>query len=225
LKYAQFCPIAKASEVIGERWMLLVIRELLAGGSSFTELQRGLGNISPSVLSNRIQALIEHGILERVGAPVTKRRRYRLTQAGKELAPIVAAIAGWGSRWVRSRMTRDELDVELLMLHVSRNFDASAFPKAHAVVAFVFSDLHGSARCWWLLLDRGRTELCTARPGRAADVTLTCKLRSMAEVFNGNLALKSALAMGRIEAEGPVKIMRNAEHWLRPSPFARAASR
>ncbi len=224
VKYAQFCPVAKASEVIGERWMLLVIRELLAGASSFTELQRGLGSISPSVLSTRIQALVEHGIIERMEPASSKGRHYQLTRAGQELAPIIGAIATWGSRWTRSRMTRHELDVELLMLHLSRNFDASAFPRDNAVVAFVFSDLHGAGRHWWLLLTGGKTELCTVHPGRPADVTLTSRLRHMVELFTGTLPLKTALEGGELEAEGPPKIMRNAHRWLRSSPFAEAAN-
>ena len=222
MKYAQFCPIAKASEVIGERWMLLVVRELISGASSFTELQRGLGGISPSVLSSRIQTLVHQGIIERLeSAP--KGRRYRLTESGSELAPIIEAIGSWGHRWVRSRMSRDELDVELLMLHIRRNFDASAFPKDHAVVSFVFSDLHGEGRRWWLLVDDGHTELCTAYPGRAEDVTLTCRLRTMTEVFTGVVALKAALMTGQVEAHGPTQLMRTAHRWLRTSPFAGAA--
>jgi DNA-binding HxlR family transcriptional regulator len=221
LKYGQFCPVAKAAEVIGERWMLLVLRELMAGATSYTELQRGLGRISPSVLASRISALTEHGIIERVAASSAKGHRYRLTPAGTELAPVIDSIGRWGQRWVRSRMTRDELDVELLMLHIERSFDASAFPKNHAVVAFVFSDLRGSLRSWWLLLDDGQTELCAQSPGRAEDLRLTCGLRTMTEVFSGDTTVKTALAAGRLEAEGPLKLLRNVERWLCPSAFAR----
>ena len=166
MKYGQFCPIAKASEVLGERWTLLVVRELMSGATRYRDLQRGLGRISPSVLSSRIKTLLEHGIVERVQSDSEHGWEYRLTRAGTELAPIIESIGGWGQRWVRSRMTRDELDVELLMLTVERNFDASAFPKDHAVIAFVFSDLQGPMRRWWLLLDDGHTELCSQPPGR-----------------------------------------------------------
>jgi DNA-binding HxlR family transcriptional regulator len=220
MKYGQFCPIAKASEVIGERWMLLVVRELLSGATSFSELQRGLGQISPSVLSTRIKALVDHGIIEALEAGSGKGRRYRLTQAGAELAPTLESIGTWGRRWVRSRMTRDELDVELLMLHIQRNFDAGAFAKDHAVIAFVISDLSGTGRRWWLLVDDGRTELCTVSPGRTLDVTLTCRLRTLAEVFNGDVPLRAALASGQLEAEGPPKLTRHVQRWLRLSHFA-----
>jgi DNA-binding HxlR family transcriptional regulator len=220
LKYGQFCPVAKAAEVIGERWMLLLLRELVTGATTYTELQRGLGGISPSVLASRIKTLTAHGIIEKVAAGSATGRRYRLTAAGAELAPIIHSIGSWGQRWVRSRMTRDELDVGLLMLHIERSFDASAFPKAHAVVAFVFSDQPGAFRRWWLLLDDGQTELCAQPPGRAEDVRLTCSLRTMTEVFSGDITFKAAVTTARLQAHGPLKFTRNAEHWLRPSAFA-----
>jgi DNA-binding HxlR family transcriptional regulator len=219
VKYAQFCPIAKASEVIGERWMLLVVRELLAGATSFGELQRGLGHISPSVLSSRIRTLVEHGIIERV-EPETSKGRYRLTQAGRELGPIIEGVGNWGRRWARSRMTRDELDVELLMLHIQRKFDAGAFPLRHGVVAFVFSDLHGALRRWWLLIDDGQVELCTDAPGRVEDVVLTCQLKTLAEFFNGDIRLANALRDELLVLRGSPKVLRSLPRWLRASSLA-----
>lgn len=220
MKYGQFCPIAKAAEVLGERWTLLVVRELLSGATSFTELQRGLGQISPSVLSSRIKTLIDVGIIELAPSGLGNARGYRLTQAGAELAPALESIGVWGSRWVRSRMSRDELDVELLMLHLQRNFDAGAFPLRDAVVAFVFQDLHGAARRWWLLIARGEAELCTAAPGRSPDITLSCRLRTLAEVFNGDVPLADALRSGLLAADGPAKLTRSVPRWLQLSPFA-----
>jgi DNA-binding HxlR family transcriptional regulator len=223
MKYAQFCPVAKAAEILGERWMLLVLRELVSGATSYTELQRGLGRISPSVLSSRIKTLVEHGIIERVGADAPRKRHYRLTASGLELAPVIEGIGQWGQRWVRSRMTRDELDVELLMLHVQRRFDGGAFPKAHGVVRFIFQDLHGATRRWWLLVDDGRTELCAEHPGRNEDVTLTCGVRTLAQVVVGETTLRAALGDGRLVVEGPSKLLRNVQHWLGMPPRAAAS--
>jgi len=220
VKYGQFCPLAKASEVLGERWMLLVVRELVAGATRYAELQRGLGRISPSVLSARIKTLIDHGIVERVETDAARGFEYRLTQAGMELSPIIEGLGAWGQRWVRSRMTRDELDVELLMLSVQRNFDASAFALEHAVVAFVFNDLHGAERNWWVLLDGGSTELCSKHPGRAEDVQVSCKLRTLAQIYAGDTNVLAALAANLLEAEGPKKLTRSLHRWLRVSPLA-----
>jgi DNA-binding HxlR family transcriptional regulator len=223
VKYGQFCPVAKASEVLGERWTLLVVRELIAGATTYTELQRGLGRISPSVLSSRLKALIEHGIVEKLQYDAAPGTGYRLTAAGAELAPIIQHIGGWGQRWVRSRMTRDELDVELLMLHIRRNLDASAFPLLHGVVGFVFSDLHGALRRWWLLIDDGRVELCTDAPGRVEDVVVTCQLKTLVEFFNGDILLANALRDELLVLRGSAKVVRSLQRWLRASSLAAPA--
>jgi DNA-binding HxlR family transcriptional regulator len=223
VKYGQFCPVAKASEVLAERWTLLLIRELMAGPATYGELQRGLGRISPSVLSSRLRTLLEHGVVEKLEAGATAGHGYRLTPAGAELTPIIQQIGGWGQRWVRSRMTRDELDVELLMLHVQRQLDAGAFPLSHGVVAFVFSDLHGPLRRWWLLLDDGQVELCNDAPGRAEDIVLTCRLKTMAQFFNGDIGLAAALRDRLLVPQGSPEVVGSLRRWLRASPLAAPA--
>lgn len=182
-------------------------------------LQRGLGRISPSVLSSRLRALLDHGVIERVDGPAAS-GGYQLTAAGAELAPIIQHLGNWGQRWVRSRMTRDELDVELLMLHLQRAFDVDAFPVRHGVVGFVFTDLHGALRRWWLLVDDGQVELCTDSPGRSEDVVLTCQLKTLAEFFNGDIALVDALRDQRLALRGSPKMRGSLPRWLRASSLA-----
>lgn len=220
MKYGQFCPIAKASEVLGERWTLLVVRELVSGSTRYKDLQRGLGRISPSVLSSRLKALVDHGIVEKVESDAAHGYEYRLTRMGSALSPIIESVAVWGQLWVRSRMNRDELDVELLMLRVQQSFDVRAFPEQHGVVAFVFSDLHGKLRRWWLLIDDGRLELCAEAPGRQEDVTLTCQRRTLAQVFTGESTLRAALAEGLLEARGARRLASSVQRWLCPPPLA-----
>jgi len=220
MKYGQFCPIAKASEVLGERWTLLVVRELVSGSTRYRDLQRGLGRISPSVLSSRLKVLVEHGIVEKVESDAVHGSEYRLTAMGRELGPIIESVAVWGQLWVRSRMNRDELDVELIMLRVQQNFDASAFPEEHGVVAFVFSDLHGKLRRWWLLVDDGQLELCAQPPGRKEDLTLTCARRTLAQLFTGESTLKGALAGGLLTTRGSRKLTSSLQRWLRPAPIS-----
>jgi DNA-binding HxlR family transcriptional regulator len=220
VEHGQFCPIAKASEVLGERWMLLVVRELVSGATRYRDLQRGLGRISPSVLSARLRTLVDHGIVEKVDAAGAPGGAYRLTRAGVDLAPVLERIAVWGQRWVRSRMSRDELDVELIMVSVQRSLDATAFPRRHGVVAFRFTDVHKPEQRWWLLVDDGQAELCSQPPGRREDVTLVCQARTLAEVFTGVTTVARALRDGLLEAQGAPKLTRNVPRWLRASPLA-----
>ena len=128
--YGQFCPIAKACEALGERWTLLLIRELLCGSHRYNDFKRGLPLISPTMLSQRLNTLLERGLIERKRSNDQKSWEYHLTQAGRELEPIVMGLGNWGARWVRSKMSKDDLSVELLMWDMRRTIDTSAYPKA-----------------------------------------------------------------------------------------------
>lgn len=124
--YGQFCPIAKASEVLGERWTNLVIRELIAGSDSFNDLRRGLPLISPSLLSARLKSLERADVVKRTVSG--KNVSYRLTESGEELKPIIMQLGVWGHRWARSDLSAQDLDPSLLMWDIHRNLDAGFFP-------------------------------------------------------------------------------------------------
>ncbi|MCB1803649.1 MAG: helix-turn-helix transcriptional regulator, partial [Candidatus Competibacteraceae bacterium] len=113
MEYGQFCPIAKATEIIGEKWTLLIIRELLMGGSRFNELQRGLALISPTILSRRLDSLSEHGLVLKKKIPGQRGFEYFPTESCQELLPIIRSLGDWGMRWARSNLTEKDYDVEL----------------------------------------------------------------------------------------------------------------
>src|SRR5215472_10221356 len=96
--YHQFCPVAKAMELLDERWTMLIVRELVMGSQHFNDLRRGVPRMSPTLLSKRLRQLTSAGLIERrVGGGETL---YQLTEAGRELRPIVEAIGAWGIRWM-----------------------------------------------------------------------------------------------------------------------------
>ena len=109
--YGQFCPVAKATELIGERWTLLILRELVLGTHRFSDFQRALSRISPSLLSKRLKVLEEAGIIVTKTQQGRRGRQYFLTPAGKQLSPIIEHLAVWGMRWARGQLTEDELDI------------------------------------------------------------------------------------------------------------------
>src|SRR6185437_2774321 len=120
--YNQFCPLAQALEVLGERWTLLVIRELLCGSHRFSELQRGVPLMSRSVLAQRLRSLEDAGVIER------RPDGYHLTQAGDELRPLVIACGEWGKRWAERKVRNADVDVALLMWDIQRRIDLDALP-------------------------------------------------------------------------------------------------
>jgi DNA-binding HxlR family transcriptional regulator len=97
--YGEHCAVARALDVVGERWALLVVRELLLGPKRFTDLRAGLPNAKPSVLSQRLRELEAAGVVRRrTLAPPSGARVYELTDDGRDLEPIVIALGHWGSR-------------------------------------------------------------------------------------------------------------------------------
>ncbi len=135
--YGQFCPVAKAMELLDERWTLLIIRELMMGSQHFNALRRGVPRMSPALLSKRLQTLVRAGVVERWedGNRVT----YRLTESGKELEPIVVALGQWGIRWI-SELGDEDLDPHLLLWDIRRGIDTEAVPDGRTVIGFVFPD-------------------------------------------------------------------------------------
>lgn len=98
MEYGQLCPLAKATEILAERWTFLVIRELLSGAVRFNQIRRGMPLMSPSLLSQRLQRLEHEGLVGR--EPSGSVHLYHLTEAGLDLAPIVQRLSQWGERWV-----------------------------------------------------------------------------------------------------------------------------
>ncbi len=114
IRYGQICPVSKAAELLGERWTLLIIRELVLGTTRFNDFQRALSQISPTLLTKRLNQLEEAGLVVRKTMPNQRRIEYHPTAASKELKPIILGLGEWGMRWARGQMNDDELDVEML---------------------------------------------------------------------------------------------------------------
>lgn len=100
-QYAQSCPVAKSLELVGERWTLLIVRDLLARPRRFRDLQESLSGIAPNILSERLKLMEEHGLIRRIFySEHPPRASYELTDKGRELGVVIGALAAWGSRHV-----------------------------------------------------------------------------------------------------------------------------
>ena len=116
MKYGQFCPIAKATELLGEKWTLLIIRELLMGSSRFNELQRGLSMISPALLTKRLQSLEQTGLLIKKKISGQRGYEYFASEPTEQLLPILLDLGDWGMRWAKDNLTDEDYDVDFLMI-------------------------------------------------------------------------------------------------------------
>ena len=162
--YGQFCPIAKAAQILAERWTPLVLRELICGSTRFNDLRRGVPLMSSSLLSQRLKFLEREGVIERWPAAAGHGFEYHLTAAGRELEPMIMLMGEWGARWVRSQLAPEDLDVTLLMWDMRRKVRPEQFPARRVVVAFEFSDVPQSKRRWWLVSEGKKADLCVTDP-------------------------------------------------------------
>jgi DNA-binding HxlR family transcriptional regulator len=211
--YGQFCPVAKATEVVGEKWTVLVLRELLLGSTRFNELQRGLSRMSPTLLAKRLRHLEECGIVIRKKLSGQKGYEYRLTAAGKELGPLIEILAVWGMRWARGQLTDDELDVEFLMRELQRRLQTEHLPDGETVICLLFGELT-KHKTWWLLVDGDVVDLCSEDPGKDVDLYISSRVRTIVEVWEGDLDLRKALRNGSIKATGSRHLVRTIPDWF-----------
>jgi DNA-binding HxlR family transcriptional regulator len=211
--YGQFCPVAKASEFIGEKWTLLILRELFLGTTRFNDFQRAMSRMSPTLLTKRLRHLEKCGIVIRKKLSGQKGYEYRLTAAGKELSPLLEVLGVWGMRWARGQLTDDELDVEFLMREVQRRLHTQHLPDGETVISLTFDELTRH-KTWWLLAEGSVVDVCTEDPGKDVDLYLNSTVRSLVEVWEGDLDMRSALRKGLIKAHGSSHLIRTMPDWF-----------
>ena len=215
--YGQFCPVAKAMELLDERWTMLVIRELLEGSRTFNALKRGVPRISPALLSARLQRLSRAGVIER--HQDATRISYVLTPAGRELHTVIEAIGRWGIRWI-PELGDEDLDPHLLMWDIHRNIDLEAVPDGRSVLRFSFRDVPGAASDWWVVISGDGVDLCDFDPGHPVAATVETDLGTLTRVWRGDMSWKQALHTGGLLLHGPTQARRIVPRWLKLSAFA-----
>ncbi|NDJ76474.1 MAG: helix-turn-helix transcriptional regulator, partial [Chloroflexi bacterium] len=137
--YGQYCPVAQALDVLGDRWTLLIIRDMMTGTRHFNDLKRGLPGISTGLLSKRLRQLQQAGIIEkRTTAAGRQTTAYHLTQAGHDLQPVIHALLVWGVDWAFGDPTLEQMDPLLLMWWMHDRVDHAHLPDHRVVIQFDF---------------------------------------------------------------------------------------
>jgi len=224
--YGQFCPVAMAAEILCTRWTVVLLRELIAGSTRFNDLRRGLPRMSPALLSQRLKELEAAGIIHRLpSARDSGAFDYRLTEAGKELEPLVEAFGLWGQRWVDSELSLQRLDVQLLMWDMRRNLVLEPLPPRRCTIQFQYPELPANRKNFWLVIDAGTVDLCGFDPGYEVDLLIRSALRTMTAVWMGIAKVRQEIEAGNIEIDGDRAIGDAIQDWLGLSPFAKEPSR
>ena len=169
MELGQFCPIAKSMEIIGEKWTILILRELLMGSTRFNALQRGLSMISPAILTKRLNTLCDYELVIKKRLPGQRGYEYLATPAAKELLPIFIELGNWGMRWTRQYLSNDDFDVNFLMTYLQRSIQVDNLPGKETIIKFQFTDLDKQPN-WWIVVSGENIDICTIDPCREVDV-------------------------------------------------------
>ena len=220
--YGQFCPIALAAEILAERWMPLVIRELLCGSVRFNDLQRGVPRMSSALLSRRLKELQFAGIVERRRGEAGG-FEYHLTPSGRELFPVVEKMGLWAQRWLRHDLIDGaNLDPDLLMWDIRRNVGRVPPRDRRYVAEFQLAGVPISRRRYWLVFESGVVDLCYRNPGFDVDLFVEASLRELTRIWLGHVPIEQAVREGRLRLDGARSDVAAFRSWFALSVFAPA---
>jgi DNA-binding HxlR family transcriptional regulator len=215
--YGQFCPVAKAMELLDERWTMLVVRELLLGSRHFNDLRRGVPKMSPALLSKRLKSLTRAGVIER--NEIDGRATYSLTECGKELTDVVEALGAWGVRWI-GELGEEDLDPHLLMWDIRRTIPIETWPRSRTTLAFHFDGVASKASRWWLVVADGEADVCDFDPGYEVSGTVETSLRTLTRIWRGDVSWQHALLDGTVAVSGPADVRRGIPEWIGQATLA-----
>lgn len=219
--YGQFCPVALGAEIFAERWTPLILRELMLGERSFSDIHRGVPKISRNLLTQRLESLQSSGVIEQVQTDREHRHHYRLTLAGRELAPVIDALGTWGYKWASKDLEDERLDPDFLMWSLRRMVRVDALPDERVVVVFRFR--RHMDRYYWLVLQRPEVDLCRYDPGYEVSLEVEGTVAAFAHVCLGHLGLLEAMRRGDVAVRGVPRYRNALPGWLGVTRFANLA--
>jgi DNA-binding HxlR family transcriptional regulator len=211
--YGQFCSMARAHEILGGRWTLLIVRELLCGSSRFNDIRRGIPRISRTMLSERLQELVFAGAVARTEGEHGP--EYALTKAGQELEGLVVALGTWGQRWLPRYAPSEDIELDPLLVDMQRRVRFAALPKEPFVLRFEIR--RNKPR--FMLLKGSEASACAQNPGFPEPLKISGPLAALVAWWRGDAAFADAQRMGLL-LEGPRPLARAFPGWFERYMFA-----
>ena len=209
--HGQYCPVSRAVDLLGERWTILIVRDMLVGTRRFNDLARGLPGLSRNLLSKRLRRLEQAGLVERLDG------EYLLTPAGEALRPIVFGLGGWAARWIFGDPRPSELDPDLLVWWMHTRIDTTLLPARRTVFHIHFAD---DPRRYWIVVDANGPSVCDVDPGFEVDVTISADVATLHRVWLGREPITDAVRSGGLAFEGPRALTRRMPDVLQLSHIA-----
>jgi DNA-binding HxlR family transcriptional regulator len=219
--YGQYCPVARTSELLAERWTPILVRNLLAGCRTFGELLEGAPGISKALLTQRLQLLERHGIVVKEPGSGRTPWLYALTEKGRALKAVTDAMGEWGAAWLE--LEPGELDPAYTLWATAKLVEPSLIPGGRLVVGVQLTDRPKDR--WWLLLREPYSEVCSTYLGWDEDLHLVTDTETLSRWNLRQIELADARRAGRLQLDGPRAKVRSFLGALRPSPYARTSPR
>jgi DNA-binding HxlR family transcriptional regulator len=210
--YGQFCPIARGSEILAERWTPIILRNLLLGCRTFQRDRRRRPGLSRALLARRLRELERAGVLEIRAKPNGRGSVYEPTPAGRDLAGVLESIGGWAERW--TELTDDHADPDAVLWSWTQTFlRRDLLPDRRVVVRFEFTRRARRVRLW-LLAEGGTAELCRFDPGFGDDLVVTINDPLMlAHWHMGRVSWAAAQRSGGVTVTGPRPLRQALPTW------------
>ena len=217
-EYGEACPISMAASVLCERWTLQIIREMFFGSTKYSEIQKFIPNISPSLLRDRLRSLESQGLVIRKRAERGNRYEYFLTPSGKALAPVLTEMGKWAMRHAREGMTDKANTASGLARDFAGGLNVDELPSGNTSIQINLTDVEDSPRRYIHVRD-GEVEVCDTDLGFETDVYITSTLDLMTRIWYGEVEMTQAIESGDMKVVAAPVYSRHITRWLRISSF------
>lgn len=218
--YGEVCPISRATGVLCERWILQIIREMLLDAARFSDSQKYLPKLSPTLLNARLRSLEENGVIVRRKMADKKRNEYLLTPSGKALEPVLSELGKWGIKWVFDGMDDEQLNMSVIVRDFAGAMDLSQLPSGSTTIQFSICGEEGTTKKYVLVRD-GKSQVCDENPGHDVDVYLSANLKTLYGLWFGEISHNAACKQDLLKVVGAPVYSKNLSQWLRTSQFAK----
>lgn len=213
--YGQYCPIARGAEIFATRWTPIIMRNLMVGCRTYSEICDGAPGIPRTLLSERLRMLEVHGVVQRRPRRSGRGYDYELTESGRDLAKVCTALGQWGERWIE--LTPEHLDPYVCLWSLCRTLDVEAIGPRRTTVRFEFRDEPAHRRRFWLVVHRPAPEVCVKPPGYDEDAVVLTDPEWLARWRLGEYSLPAGVRDARVTVQGPRAMLRTLEEWARQS--------
>lgn len=216
--YNEACPISVAASVLCEKWTLQIIREMFFGSTRYSEIQKYIPNISPSLLRTRLRFLEEQGLILRKRGEKANRYEYFLTPSGKALAPVLSEMGKWGICHANDGMTEKQNTAWGLVRDFAGRIDTDQLPSGTTSIRIELIDVEDEP-VHYIHVNDDKTEICGTDLGLETDVYISSTLADMTRIWYGELDMTAAANSGRMKVTAAPVYTRHISRWLLISSF------